>query len=93
MVVTEPPLIAVVPLPLLKLAADTAPVIVLVPLVVILKAPKAVPEPTVLANVTPPLPLEILNARALLLPTVDLNHTKLFVVVNVVSAPKVTAPL
>ncbi len=92
-VVMDPPLIAVVPAPLLKLAAANVLVIVVVPVVVRPIAPKAVPEPTAPVKVAPPLPLDNVNARAVLLPTVDPNVIKLFVVVKVVAAPKVTAPL
>ena len=89
----EPPLMAVVPPLIDRLAAAKVLVMVLVPVVVRVTAPNAVPEPTAPVKVTPPLPLEMLKARAVVvLLTVESNLTKLLVVVKVVSAPKVTSP-
>ena len=91
--VIDPPLIAVVPVPPLKLAAAIVLLIVVVPLVVRPIAPNAVPDPTAPVKVTPPLPLDNVNARALLLLKLDPKVTKLFVVVKVVAALRVTVPL
>ena len=91
-VVVMPPLMAVVPdASVTKLAAAKVLLIVLVPVLFKMTAPNGVPEPTAPVKVTPPLPLVTVNARAELLPTVDANDTRLFVVVKVVLAPKVTA--
>ena len=93
LVVIEPPLIAVVPVPLLRLAAANVLVIVVVPVVVNVTAPKAVPLPTASVKVTPPVPLEIPRVLAEEFAKVEPNETKLLVVVKVVLAPRVTAPL
>lgn len=78
-----------------RLAAAKVLEIVLVPVVVRITAPNAVSKPTAPAKVTPPLPLEMVKARpAMVLLTVEPKLTKLLVVVvKVVSALKVTAPL
>ena len=90
-----PPLMAVVPdASVTKLAAAKVLLIVLVPVLFKMTAPSAVPEPTAPVKVTPPLPLLTVNARAVVvLLSVLANETRLFVVVKVVSAPKVTASL
>ena len=94
-VVMLPPLMAVVPdASVTKLAAAKVLLIVLVPVLFKMTAPNAVPEPTAPVKVTPPLPLLTVNARAVVvLLSVVANETRLFVVVKVVSAPKVTASL
>ena len=85
-------MIAVVP-PLDRLLAAKVLVIVVAPEVVKITAPNAVPEPTAPVKVAPPVPLEIVKALAILLPKVAPKPTKLSVVVKVVAAPKVTAPV
>ena len=84
---------AVVPEPLARLAAANVPPMVVVPVVVIVTAPKGVPLPTLPVKVTPPVPLEIAKVSAAAFVKVEPNETKLLVVVKVVLAPKVTAPL
>ena len=91
-----PPLMAVVPdASVTKLAAAKVLLIVLVPVLFKITAPSAVaPAPTVPVKVTPPVPLLTVNARAVVvLLSVEPKVTKLFVVVKVVSAPKVTLSL
>ena len=66
-VVTEPPLIAVVP-PLTLMPVDAKVLLMMVgPEVVIVTTPNAVPEPTAPVNVSPPKPLDTPNVRAALL--------------------------
>ena len=51
------------------------------------------PAPTVLPKVMAPLPALIVKACAAELPMVELNVTLLLLVVSVVAAPNVTAPV
>ena len=96
-VVTEPPLIAIVPAPVplesvSRLAAYTAPPKVVAPELFRTTSPKYAPLVPTAANVISPLPVDTVNA--LPEPVIAApNVTALFVVVNVVSAPKVTAPV
>lgn len=96
MVVTLPPLIAVVPVAsVTKLAATKVLLIVLVPVLFKITVPSAVvPEPTAPVKVTPPVPLLTVKARAVVvLLTVDANDIRLSVLVKIVAAPRVTASL
>ena len=77
-----------------KLAAAKVLLIVLVPLLFKFTAPRAAaPVPTAPVKVTPPLPLVTVKACAVVSLTVFTKVTKLLVVVNTASAPKVTASL
>src|SRR5258708_4978253 len=92
-VVTLPPLIAVVPLAfVVKLAAFTVPLKVVVPVLFNAIAPNAVPTPALPVRVIAPAPALIVNARAEALEIVDPKLTKLSVVFNTVSAPSAAAP-
>ena len=76
-----------------KLAAAKVLLIVLVPVLFKFTVPSAVTDPTAPVKVTPPLPLLTVKLCAELFLTVDAKVTKLSVVVNTLSAPKVTAPV
>ena len=96
LVVTLPPLISVLPNALVvRLAALSAPPTVVTPMLFNITAPKGTPlaRPTEPANVIAPLPALIVKLFALVLIIFDAKFTGLFVVLNVVFPPSVTAPL
>ena len=92
---TAPPLIAVVPPALVaRLPAVTAAVSVVVPVELSARASRAAVPPTAPVKVMAPVPALTVRSRAPPVEsTVEENSTVLSVVVSVVSAPSVTAPL
>ena len=89
------PLMAVVPVPVLREAAVTVPEKVWVPEPLRLMAPSALVAPTLPVKVWVPVPVLVVRARAvaLALSRVEAKERLELVVVSVVSAFKVTAPL
>ena len=95
-VVTVPPLISVMPpTSVVRLAAATPPPNVVVPVLFMVRSPRACVPPTGSLNVTAPLPALIVNA--LVSPVAELtlllNKTGLLSAVSVVPVPIVTAPV
>ena len=89
-------MMTVVPLALVvKLAPFKVPVKVVIPVLFKMMAPRALVAPTLPVKVKAPEPALMVKARAVLelLFKVEPKATSLLVVVNVVSAPKVTASL
>jgi len=95
-VVTLPPLIAVVPpISVVRLDAVTPPAKVVVPVLFTTKAPSATSLPMAPVKVT--LPMPALTVSALVSPVAELtlllNRRGLPDVVNAVPVPRVTAPV